>query len=150
MIGVRLWAVTLGVAVVATTGCGVFKSSTSQASSESSSDSSKGSSDSSSSSSGSDESKLAYQRDVRDVTARYASAPQGGVDGLERDLGGIAARHGIVDWEQDRETYVGIGQGLARAGLAGRRLQTLTASLAHDDVEHARWIYAGYGHVAAP
>jgi hypothetical protein len=140
---VRLVIVACCIGMLAAVGCGVFKSSTSQASSESSSDSS-------SSCSGSDDEKLAYRRDVRDVTARYASAASGDATGLARDVGAVAARHGVVDWEADRETFVGIGEGFARAGLGGRRLASFTASLTHADAERAGWIEAGYGRRATP
>jgi hypothetical protein len=118
-----------------------FKSSTLQASSESSSDLI-------SSSSPSDESKLAYRRDVRDVTARHASS--GETEALEKDLGTIAERHGITDWERDPQTYLGIGQGLARAGLSGRRLERATTELSHADRQRADWIRAGYRGTATP
>ena len=124
----------------ATNGCGVFESSTSEASFKSSSESS---SSFCKSSSGDDEKSSAYERDVRDVTARYVGT-DAAADGLDRDLGTIAERHGIVDWEADERTYRGIGQGLARAGVAGRSLDSLATRLAHDDAQRLCWIRAGH------
>jgi hypothetical protein len=128
--------------VLGTAGCGVFKSSTSQASSDSSSKSS-------SSCSGGDESKLAYRRDVRDVTARHA-AKVADPSILERDVGAVAERHGVTDWERDRQTYVGMGQGLARANVTGPELERDVTALSHANTEHAAWIRAGYGGTATP
>jgi len=125
---------------------GCFKSSTFQASSESSSDSS---SSFSKSSSGDDKSDTqAYERDVRDATARQAAAGVPDVRGVERDVGAVAASHGITDWEQDPHTYVGIGQGLAKAGVEEPELGRFTTALSHTDPRYRDWIRAGYD--AAP
>src|SRR5262245_16337607 len=106
----------LVVPLLALTGCGVFKSSTSQASSESSSDSSRASSASPSSSSHADASAAAYSRDVAAHTERAVRA---GADArrLREQLGGVAEVHGVTDWEADPATWEGIGRGLAEAQI---------------------------------
>jgi hypothetical protein len=138
----RILFVGMVLVVWGTAGCGVFKSSTSQASSESSSKSS-------SSCSGGDEKKDAYRRDVRDVTARHA-ATVADASTLERDVGAVAERHGVSDWERDQQTYVGMGQGLARANVTGSELERDVIALSHANARHAAWIRAGYGGTATP
>ena len=128
------------------TGC--FKSSTSQASSESSSDSSKSSSKSSSSSSPDGESETAYLRDVRDYTARFAAATGPGT-AFQRDLGQIAARHGITNWEADRGTFIAIGFGLAKAGLDEGTARAFATEVASSDLRQTAWVTAGHAQALA-
>jgi len=127
------------VALSLSAGCGVFKSSTTQASVESSSDSSAAAFRSSSSpfrwssdsSSPSGESSSAYQHDVTDYTAKFA-ASEGNAQSFQRDLSAIAEGHGVTDWEQDDATYLAIGRGLAKAGLSEQRFQDFAAQLSND------------------
>ena len=136
----RTIAVLIGVAALCfSVGCGVFKSSTTQASVESSSDSSAAAFRSSSSpfrwssdsSSPGGESSSAYQRDVTDYTAKFA-ASEGDPQSFQRDLSAIAEGHGVTDWEQDEVTYLAIGRGLAKAGLSEQRFQDFAAQLSND------------------
>jgi hypothetical protein len=114
-----LYAASLG-------GCGVFKSSTSQASSESSSKVS-----SSCSPSGDEDS--AYQRDIRDYTASYAMTG-GTAERFQRDLGALAEEYGGTDWEADPTTLVAVGRGLGRVQVDEERTQELVAAVAHGDL----------------
>jgi hypothetical protein len=139
----RTWSWTMAAAVLCALGApGCFKSSTLQASFEGSSDSS--SSPSKSSGGDEDEKKLAYERDVGDVTARHAA---GGVDdprALEKDVSAVAASYGVTDWEQDAHTYVGIGRGLAAAGVREPELTQFADALSHSDARYRDWIRSGY------
>ncbi len=86
-------------------------------SSGASSDSSK----SSSASSGGSETdpKDAKRAYMSDVSAYTTSAAKGNdAKAYLRELGSIAKRHGITDWERDTATYNAIGTGLRRAGIA--------------------------------
>jgi hypothetical protein len=86
-------------------------------SSGASSDSSK----SSSASSGASESdpKDAKKSFMSDVSAYTTSAAKGDdAQAYLRELGSIAQRHGITDWERDTATYNAIGTGLRRAGIS--------------------------------
>jgi len=86
-------------------------------SSGTSSDSSK----SSSASSGGSESdpKDAKEAYMSDVSAYTTGAARGDdPQAYLRELGSIAQRHGITDWERDTATYNAIGTGLRRAGIA--------------------------------
>lgn len=75
---------------------------------------SKSSSDSSSQ--GDEGASEAYRRDVRELTA---ACVESGSDARAflRDLGAVAERHGITNWESQRATYRAIGAGLREAGL---------------------------------
>ena len=128
---------------------GCFKSSTFQASSESSSDSSKSFSKSSSSSSPSDEEESAYAHDVRNVTARYARA-DGGARTIRRQISAVAERHGITDWEHDDATFLGIGRGLAAAGVNEAELAEIGLELSDADPERMASIRTGYDSSRAP
>ncbi|MCG6881761.1 MAG: putative lipoprotein [Deltaproteobacteria bacterium] len=86
-------------------------------SSGTSSDSSK----SSSASSGGSETdpkdaKRAYMSDVSAYTTSVAK--KGDAEAYLRELGKIAERHGITDWEQNTDTYHAIGTGLKQAGIS--------------------------------
>lgn len=135
--------VLLIVPLLTATGCGVFKSSTSQASSESSSDSSRASSHSSSSSSHDDASAAAYSRDVAAHTERAVRA---GVDArhLREQLGGVAEAHGVTDWEGDPAMWEGIGRGLAEAQVGRKPLDAWVRTLATGAPERQAWLRAGY------
>jgi hypothetical protein len=118
---------------------GCFKSSTTQGSSESSSNSSKSSSKSSSPG---DEEGSAYARDVRDLTAAYASS---GLDvrSFQRTLGAVAADYGITDWERDEGTYVAIGRGLAKAQVDGARAERFGSEISDANEQRMAWIRTG-------
>jgi hypothetical protein len=120
-------------------GCGVFKSSTSQASFESSSDSSS----SCSSSSKDDEKKDALRRDVQTLVATHASRGDD-VGILRRDLGALAETHGLTDWERSDDVYVAIGRGLAQAGVGRARAEAVGRDLGRANRQSAGLVVAGY------
>ncbi len=96
-------------------------------SSGTSSDSSKSSSNSSTSSSPSDtdpkDEKASYMSDVSTYTS---SATKGtDADDYMSELGSIAARHGITDWERNTDTYNAIGTGLRRAGVTREEVKNV-------------------------
>lgn len=126
-------------------GCAVFASSTLADSSRSSSRSSDSSSASSASSSGSSGSSAdsAYKRDVRDYTAQWLKSG-GSIDEFNRELGKIAKKRGITNWEQDEETYIGIGRGLEAVGVQGARVQSLKMQLGGSDPQRMQWIDDGF------
>lgn len=122
-------------------GTGCFKSSTSQASSESSSDSSSSSSDSDK------DKKSALERDIRDYTASHAGSVED-VAVLQREIGGLAGEHGVVDWERDVALHAAIGRGLAEAGIRGDEARALGTALVGADGERLAWVLAGQETVA--
>jgi len=121
-------------------GCGIFKSSTSEASVEGSSDSS---SDWSKSSSRSSDDRTAYQEDIRDYTSAYA-AQGGDPDHFQRNIRGIAEHHGVTNWEADPPTLEAIGSGIRASGLEQHRAELFLSSLATGNSAERRWIQQGY------
>jgi len=112
-------------------------------SSRSSSDSSD-SSESSSRSSTSEERHSRYREDVRSYTAAYVRSG-GQFDAFEKELGELARRHGLTNWEDDQTTYVGIGEGLGDAAVGKAELETYTTSVSRSDPLKMRAIQLGYG-----
>lgn len=131
-------AVVLSVALLpAAMGC--FKSSTSQASSESSSKSSGSSSASSGSSSG----PSRYVKDLRDYSQQFVLSG-GEMSTFAPGVAKIAEKRGVTNWEQDQETYEGIGRGLKKAGVSGQRLEGLKRELGGTHPNGPKWIQKGF------
>jgi hypothetical protein len=127
-------AVALAAAAVA--GCSFIDSS------ESISKSVSGSFESSSSSSPGD-SESAYRDDVRDYT--YAYVRSGGSAGdFDKGLGEMAKKHGISSWEADRATWIGVGEGLAKARVSRAELEAYKRTLGGADPDHMAAIEKGY------
>jgi hypothetical protein len=145
------------VALCFSTGCGVFKSSTTQASVESSSKSSAAGFRSSSSpfkwssdsSSPAEDTPSAYQHDVTDYTAKFAVSEEN-VQSFQRDLSAIAEGHGVTHWEQDDATYLAIGRGLAKAGVSGERYQLLSVQLSNENPSQLALVNSGYETYGTP
>lgn len=97
----------------------------------------------SSSSSGGEESSASqhYKSDVGLLTIlhlRGSSSPEG----FKRDLSDVAARHGVSDWESNRTTFLGVGQGLKRAGVSQSEFKDFLSQVASPDA--ARLVQKGY------
>lgn len=102
------------------------------------------SSDSIASSSGSSSRARAdYISDVRDYTQAYVKSG-GDFDTFTQGLSQIAERHGVSDWESDNDTYVGIGQGLKKAGSTSVQLSVWKTNLSKGDASKAAAIQKGY------
>lgn len=101
-------------------------------------------SSSASSASSSPESKEAtYRNDVRDLTAAYAGVG-GSLEAFQRQLGDLARKHGISNWEESPVTYDGIGRGLGKARVGPTELDRYTRDLAGPDAAKAKAIQDGY------
>ncbi|GBC63730.1 hypothetical protein DENIS_4728 [Desulfonema ishimotonii] len=88
-----------------------------------SSDSVKSLFDSSTSSSGKkEESEAAYRNDIRHMTAVFLETGLPS-EKYMREIGRIAERHGITDWEREEGTYAAIGAGLKKAGIPASDLR---------------------------
>jgi hypothetical protein len=61
-------------------------------------------------------SEEAYRDDVRVATRAFVGSGAS-ADAFQRQLGGIAERHGISHWEGEPGTWVAIGAGLGEAGI---------------------------------
>jgi len=97
----------------------------------------------SSSRSSSPERGEAYRDDVRDFTAAYVQSG-GQFDQFNRGLGNVAAKHGVSNWESDSTTYVGIGEGLKKAGVSATALTVWKSNLAGSDSSKGAAIQKGY------
>lgn len=117
-------------------------------SSESSSASSKGSSDSVSSfvSSPSESSKQGnqYQNDVIDYTYAYVKSSRADYESFQKGLADIAAKQGIINWEENPDTYIAIGKALKKANLTGITYETYKKNLAGSDYTKMQDIQKGY------
>jgi len=94
------------------------------------------------SSSGSSSPEDAYRTEVKDFTASYVKSG-GDTSRLEQEIGKIAEKRGISDWETNEATYNSIGKGLHKAGLSQAELDGYKASLADTETK-AGWIQDGY------
>jgi hypothetical protein len=123
-----------------TAGCSFVESS--KSSSKSSESSSDILSSPFTSSSGSSSPENTYREEVKDFTASFV---KGGGEGskLKQEIGAIAEKHGISDWESNEATFVGIGKGLHKAGLTQTELEGYTAAIAANE-QQRDWIQAGY------
>jgi hypothetical protein len=94
------------------------------------------------SSSGSSSPESAYREEVKDFTASFV---KGGGDGakLRQEVGQIAEKRGISDWENNEATYVGIGKGLHKAGLNQAQLDGYKAAIGETQ-QQKDWIQDGY------
>ncbi len=101
----------------------------------------KWSSDSSKSSSGA--SKEAYQGDVKYYTEVYTRSSDD-VAGFTRGLSSIGEKHGVSNWEADRTTYVGIGEGLAKAKAPQRQVDLFMTYLSQGNPQKIAAIQKGY------
>ena len=112
------------------------------------SDSSKSSSDSSSSpfrwsSSSSGGGDSGYRNDISESTYAYVQTG-GALPAFQRELGRVAERHGVTDWEGDPATWFAMGEGLARAGVNAGALEAFKNELADGDANRLRAIQIGY------
>lgn len=131
----------LAVAALAFAPLGCSFSESSATSSKSVSDSISSPFTSSSKSSKSDSQE--YEDDVAAYTKGFVRGG-GSAAGLRDGLGDIAKKHGVSDWEADKNTYEGVGVGLARAGLQGIEYQGYRDAVAAGDAERAAAIDRGY------
>jgi hypothetical protein len=121
-------------------GCSI--SASSESSSESSSASSESSSRSSKSSSP-DGKDSAYRDDVRDYTEAYVKSG-GQIEAFQRQLGDLARRHDITNWEDSLTTYEGIGAGLGRARVNQVQVDAYKQNLGQGDPRKMEAIQKGY------
>ncbi len=116
------------------------------ASSESSSESSSASSESSSKSSKSsspDGKESAYRDDVSDYTEAYVKSG-GQFDAFQRQIGELARRHDITNWEDSLTTYEGIGAGLGRAKVGQVQVDAYKQNLSKGDARKMEAIQKAY------
>ena len=79
---------------------------------------------------------------MKDFTASYLKSG-GNAATLRQEIGKLAEKNGISDWETNEATFVGIGKGLHKAGLNQAELDGYKSSLT-DNEQQAGWIQDGY------
>jgi hypothetical protein len=84
----------------------------------------------------------AYRDDVRDFTAAYLKSG-GDVSQLKSEVGAVAKKHGVTDWERSQATYEGIGAGLAKGGASPAELDAYKRTIASSE-QQAQWMQDGY------
>jgi hypothetical protein len=124
----------VAVGIVALAGCGSL--------SDSSKSSSNIISSPSTSSSRSSSPEDAYREDVRDYTAAHVKSGGTTAD-LRAEIGKLAEKHGISDWEANEATYRGIGEGLGKAGYRQVEVDAFKKNMA-ETPQQAEWIQKGY------
>ena len=112
-------------------------------SSESSIDSSTSPSRSSASSSPEDRGD-AYRDEVRTYTAGYARG--GGLpnDAYKKQIADIARRYSFSNWEDKKDSFRGIGEGLGQAGATQAQVDAYMAAMAGSDPDKRKRIQEGY------
>ena len=84
----------------------------------------------------------AYREDVRDYTAAHLQSG-GTVDELRRQIGALATKHGITDWENNESTFRAIGAGLAKAGYRQVQVDAFKNNMAGTP-DQAKWMQKGF------
>ncbi len=138
--------VSLACAFLLQTGCSISYSL------EKSSDSVSASLDSitsiSTSSSGGEKEKInttgsLYVEDIAAITVLYVSRDQN-TDEYQRQVTKIAANHGVSDWEQEKNTFLGMGKGLRRAGVSEEDISNLSYFRSMSDDANFSEVLKGY------
>lgn len=75
--------------------------------------------------------KESYKTDVVETTVLHLSS---GLDqeSYQYDLARIALKHGITNWQNESYTYIGIGEGMKKAGLDKKDLKKVASDLNKD------------------
>jgi hypothetical protein len=84
-----------------------------------------------------------YEEDVAAVTVLYVSREKT-TDDYQRQVTKIAKNHGISDWEQEETTFLGMGKGLRRAGVAEDSIANLPYFRSIADTPHYSQVIEGY------
>ncbi len=144
----QLTCLLVALSLVALSGCSSFKSSSSPSrwsgqSSKASSSPSRWSSQSSGGGAAEATDETAYMRDVRETVAAVAEGGGGGFE-VMRQVGPVAASHGITDWEGNPATYRAVGAGLAQGGLSVDSFERVSHDIAAGSEVRAKLLLEGY------
>jgi len=74
----------------------------------------------------------------------YVNPSQADYNAYLKGLSDIAAKTGIVNWDQEPKTYKAIGKGLKKAGIEGIAYETYKKNFANFDEENMQNIQKGY------
>ena len=87
-----------------------------------------------------------YENEVSDYTMAYvkSSRPEADYNNYLKGLSDIAAKTGIVNWDQEPKTYIAIGKGLKKAGIQGTAYETYKKNFANSNQQNMQNIQKGY------
>lgn len=85
-----------------------------------------------------------YENEVSDYTMAYVKSSHADYNSYFKGLSDIAAKTGIVNWDQEPKTYIAIGKGLKKAGIEGVAYETYKKNFAGSDQENMQNIQKGY------
>lgn len=85
-----------------------------------------------------------YENEVSDYTMAYVKSSRADYNSYFKGLSDIAAKAGIVNWDQEPKTYIAIGKGLKKAGIGGITYETYKKDFAGSVQENMQNIQKGY------
>lgn len=85
-----------------------------------------------------------YENEVSDYTMAYVKSSNADYNSFLKGLSDIAAKIGVVNWDQEPKTYIAIGKGLKKAGIEGIAYDTYKKNFANSDQEKMQAIQKGY------
>lgn len=85
----------------------------------------------------------AYLNDLRDYTDVYVRSSTD-PEGLKRGVSVIAQKHGVTNWEADSATFRGIGEGLGKADVSQKEVDSFKMALADNRPIESAAIQRGY------
>ncbi len=94
-----------------------------------------------SSSSDKKEKEALFQKDVKDLT--YLLLKSGEESDLSAEIQNLAYKYGYFNWKNKESTFIGIGQGLKKAGISTKDFRIVTQGIAHRK-EYAILLEAGF------
>ena len=84
-----------------------------------------------------------YHKDVKQTVASAVAEGAGGHE-VMRQVGPVAAEHGITDWEGDPITYRAIGEGLAKGGLSVNDFDQVSRDISAGSDVRQKLLLEGY------
>ena len=96
------------------------------------------------------EQRQQHEEEIKIYTASYLTGESAAGDGFEcfkRGLSAIAAGRGISDWEASPTTWIGVGRGLAAAGLRPQLVAGYEASWSGGNPDILALLAQGYAAV---
>jgi hypothetical protein len=121
---------------------GSFSQSSESFSKSSNSFSGSSSSDSDDSSEPAEES-LRYQDEVTDYTVAYIRSSTDTLS-FQKGLSKIARKQRVINWEQNQDTYIGIGRGLKKAKMSNTSYEIFKKDLTGNDYQKMKDIQSGF------
>jgi hypothetical protein len=86
-----------------------------------------------------------YQNQVAAYTAEFVKSSSGDLSSFWLKIGELASAQGISNWQDDFNTFVGIGRGLKQADLGGPQQAAFVQSLSNNDAMKKQAIQQGLG-----